>query len=163
MLCCDNCSSADSTIRLWDVPSHAKDEPMEIKEGPILSHSIATEGENVITSIDWNVSVSWFFHHQSDGTELLTASYDGEVKLWKDGGHSCLTLCTQKAPVLKASFSPSSSRILVTGALSSFFVYSVTPEGVDQEFDTVTLNDRDRHCRNEQGLNSNRKVINWND
>ena len=62
MLCCDDCSSADSTIRLLDVPSHAKDEPMEIKEGPILSHSIATEGENVITSIDWNVSVSWFFH-----------------------------------------------------------------------------------------------------
>ena len=150
-------SSADSTIRLWDVPSPAKDEPLEIKEGPVLSHTISAEGENVITSIDWNVSVYCLPHIQSDGTELLTASYDGEVKLWRDGGSSCMSLCTHKAPVFNASFSPSSSRILVTGALPSFSVYSLTPEGVDQEYDVVTINDRDRQIGSEQVLNSNRR------
>ncbi len=150
-------SSADSTIRLWDVPSPAKDEPLEIKEGPVLSHTISAEGENVITSIDWNVSVYCLPHIQSDGTELLTASYDGEVKLWRDGGSSCMSLCTHKAPVFNASFSPSSSRILVTGALPSFYVYSLTPEGVDQEYDVVTINDRDRQIGSEQVLNSNRR------
>ena len=69
-----------------------------------------------------------------------------------------MSLCTHKAPVFNASFSPSSSRILVTGALSSFYIYSLTPEGVEQEYDVVTINDRDRQIGSEQVLNSNRRL-----
>lgn len=55
--------SADSTVHLWDVLPTSEDgtDAMEAKPGAVLSHSVPADGENIITSIAWNVRMS-FFH-----------------------------------------------------------------------------------------------------
>lgn len=54
---------------------------------------------------------------------MLTASYDGEVKLWSNGGEEVKTICSLQQPVFQATFSPSGKRVLVTGNLPYFHVY----------------------------------------
>lgn len=97
----------------------------------------------------------------------MTASYDGEVKCWNEGSSSALTVCHQKSPVFNVSFSPSDTRLLVTGSLPSFYVYHIGSEGVSQvgvfslgnfqEFDTLAINDAEKQLGSGTSLRSNRR------
>lgn len=142
---------------------------METKPGAVLSHSVPSDGENIITSIAWNVRLS-LPTHKNAGTSLVTASYDGEVKCWNEGSTSALTVCHQKAPVFNVSFSPSDTRLLVTGSLPSFYVYRLGSEGISQafpssshnrqEFDTLAINDAEKQLGSTTTLSSNsRRVV----
>ena len=141
---------------------------METKPGAVLSHSVPSDGENIITSIAWNVRFS-LSTHKNAGTSLVTASYDGEVKCWNEGSTSALTVCHQKAPVFNVSFSPSDTRLLVTGSLPSFYVYRLGSEGISQvppfsfrnrqEFDTLAINDAEKQLGSTTTLNSNSRRV----
>ena len=59
---------------------------------------------------------------------IVSSSYAGEVELWSANGMKLTTLGHFPHPAFNVSFSPDSSRVLVTGALPSFYVYSLSPE-----------------------------------
>lgn len=61
-------------------------------------------------------------------------------------------------PVLNAHFSPSGSRILVTGALPYFYVYSVKDKQVKKEEDTVTVNNMEKQAGGELLVRDNSKL-----
>mgnify|MGYP000132158866 FL=1 len=52
------CSSADSTVHLWDVVAAEPGSSSSFKsdEGPVLSHAGSEGEENSITCMDWSVS-----------------------------------------------------------------------------------------------------------
>ena len=85
----------------------------------------------------------------------MTASYDGTVQVWRDGGNSPLTVCSLKNPVLDASFSPSGDRILVTGSLPYFYVYSIANNTVKTEYDTLSINKMEKLVGGRNQLHNN--------
>ena len=56
---------------------------------------------------------------------LASGSYNGEVHLWASNGESLASLPTFSRPVFNVSFSPNGSKLLISGALPSFYVFSV--------------------------------------
>ena len=86
---------------------------------------------------------------------MLTASYDGTVQIWQDGGNSPLTVCSLKNPVLDASFSPSGKRILVTGSLPCFYVYSLVDNAFKTEYDTLSVNKMEKLVGGRNQLHNN--------
>lgn len=92
---------------------------------------------------------------------MLTASYDGEVKLWTDGGQTVKTVSLQQ-PVFNACFSPSGERILVTGSLPYFYVYTKELKQVFilnrhyvKEWDTLDINKREKELGSPVLLSTN--------
>ena len=59
---------------------------------------------------------------------LVTASYDGEVKVWDHNGSFSAGINNFQNPVLNVSFSPANS-ILITGALPYVYIYDRTENG----------------------------------
>ena len=77
-------------------------------------------------------------------------------------------VCSFQQPVFNASFSPSGNRILVTGSLPYFFVYSNQQaikqvklwNGVHlQEFDTFEINRREKEMGSPFSLSTNSLVL----
>lgn len=60
---------------------------------------------------------------------IVSSSYGGEVELWKKTGVKLSTLGTFDHPAFTTCFSPDNEHVLVTGALPSFYIYSLTSEG----------------------------------
>lgn len=60
---------------------------------------------------------------------IVSSSYDGEIHLWSKAGSKLATLGNFEQPAFNTQFSPDGSKVLVSGALPSFYVYSLTPEG----------------------------------
>lgn len=60
---------------------------------------------------------------------VVTSSYDGEIHLWSRAGSKLTTLGNFEQPAFNTQFSPDGSKVLVSGALPSFYLYSLTPEG----------------------------------
>jgi WD40 repeat protein len=77
-----------------------------------------------------------------DGTHVLTASYDGSVRIWTSSGR-LLRRLTHGSPILSAAISPDASRVLTVGAEGPARIWSATngrlqatlrtPEGVVME------------------------------
>ena len=76
---------------------------------------------------------------------LVSASYDGEVRLWSSNGSSIKTLATYQQPVFNVQFSPNHQRILISGALPSAHVLEVTPQGdITKDWDAASMNALER-------------------
>lgn len=73
---------------------------------------------------------------------IVSSSYGGEVELWKKTGVKLCTLGSYEHPAFNTTFSPDNEHVLVTGALPSFYIYSLTPEGQVQSvfLDDVVFN-----------------------
>ena len=74
----------------------------------------------------------------------MTASYDGDVRVWVNSAKDAFTVASFHQPVMSVSFSPSGNRLLVAGILPSFYVYTIEDRSAVQEFDTISVNEREK-------------------
>lgn len=91
-------ASGDGSLQVWNV-----EKP---KEKPVL---VLHEHKNEIYSLDWGEK--WNFHH------LLSASWDGTVRLWDVNRTSSLTTFTDTSPnslIYCANFSPLIANLIST-------------------------------------------------
>ena len=151
--------SADSTVHLWDVLPTSEDgtDAMEAKPGAVLSHSVPADGENIITSIAWNVRMS-FFH----SLERRNIAGDRLLRRRSEVLERGILVRPHRVSPEIPGF-----QLLVTGSLPSFYVYHIGSEGVSQvgvfslgnfqEFDTLAINDAEKQLGSGTSLRSNRR------
>lgn len=121
----------------------------------MMESGAAKEGDD-ITSIDWSVILPFPTHWQRDGSRIVSASYNGEVRVWSRTGELQQQLGEFQHPVFTACFSPSSERLLVSGALSSFLIYRREGAAWKVEADTTVVNEWEKNHHGLLQLNMNR-------
>ncbi|CBK20311.2 uncharacterized protein [Blastocystis hominis] len=144
--------SGDSSVRLWK----SQDDSTALVPGSVMTHSLLSQGTNDITSLSWS----------SSGEFLASASYNGEVKIWSNSGIALSSLPSFARPVFGVSFAPSSNRLLVTGALPSFFIYSLQADrSLALETDVAKINELERSVGGGFELPANNVILQaaWRD
>ncbi len=74
----------------------------------------------------------------------MTASYNGEVRIWNKAENQQSTICSFHNPVFNVAFSPSGNQLLITGVLSSFYIYKIEGCSAVQEYDAISINEREK-------------------
>lgn len=77
----------------------------------------------------------------------MSATYKGEVCVWSPSGELQQRLEDFKRPVFTVAFSPDNDRLLVSGALPSFYIYGRKDGAWQVEADTGIVNEweKSRH------------------
>lgn len=86
----------------------------------------------------------------------MSASYKGEVCLWSPSGELQQRLESFKRPVFTAAFSPDGERLLVSGALPSFYIYAKRGGAWQLEADAGVVNEWEKSHRGLLQLSPNR-------
>lgn len=86
----------------------------------------------------------------------MSASYKGEVCLWSPSGELQQRLESFKQPVFTAAFSPDGERLLVSGALPSFYIYAKRGGAWQLEADAGVVNEWEKSHRGLLQLSPNR-------
>lgn len=116
--------SGDSTARIWNL-----NDPESINNQLILRHCIQRGDTEVpsnkdVTSLDWN----------SDGSLLVTGSYDGFARIWTTEGKLSLTLGQHKGPIFSISYSRDGSHILSAGVDKTTIIWDSVKGVCKQQF-----------------------------
>jgi len=116
--------SGDSTARLWNL-----NEPNSKKNQLVLRHCIQRGDTEVpsnkdVTSLDWN----------SEGTLLVTGSYDGFARIWTTEGKLSSTLGQHKGPIFALKWNKKGNYILSAGVDKSTIIWDASTGQCTQQF-----------------------------
>ena len=172
-VCSSFCSprSADSTVHLWDVLPTSEDgtSAMETKPGAVLSHSVPADGENIITSIAWNVPLPLFLS-QARWNVARDRLLRRRGEVLERGIHLRCHRVSPKSPRFQRLLFPlryASSRhrlspflLRLSLGLGRRFAGSCFSVRKSQEFDTLAINDAEKQLGSTTTLSSNsRRVV----
>lgn len=117
--------SGDSTARIWNLnDSNSK------KSHLILRHCIQKGDTEVpsnkdVTSLDWN----------SEGSLLVTGSYDGYARIWSTDGKLSSTLGQHKGPIFALKWNKQGNYILSAGVDKTTIIWDASTGKCTQQFE----------------------------
>lgn len=123
--------SGDSTARIWNLESGPwnSNDPKFKNNQLILRHCIQKGDTEVpsnkdVTSLDWN----------SEGTLLVTGSYDGFARIWNVQGKLSSTLGQHKGPIFALKWNKKGNYILSAGVDKTTIIWDAATGQCEQQF-----------------------------
>lgn len=117
--------SGDSTARIWNL-----NEPTNSKKNQLVLRHCIQKGDTEVpsnkdvTSLDWN----------SEGTLLVTGSYDGYARIWTQEGKLSSTLGQHKGPIFALKWNKKGNYILSAGVDKTTIIWNSANGQCTQQF-----------------------------
>ena len=138
--------SGDSTARLWEIQNLTK---AGVTSTTLNHSSSPDEKSKDITTLDWNVSVSFFpsnnflllilnfywMESQGAGTMLATGSYDGVARIWTEKGQLRNTLAKHKGPIFSLKWNKSGDYLLSASVDKTAIIWDTKTGDMKQHFE----------------------------
>ncbi|KAK4337239.1 hypothetical protein RND71_043544 [Anisodus tanguticus] len=117
--------SGDSTARIWNLNESNSKKNQLILRHYIQKGDIEIPSNKDVTSLDWN----------SEGSLLVTGSYDGFARIWTTEGKLSSTLGQHKGPIFALKWNKRGNYILSAGVDKTTIIWDASTGQCTQQFE----------------------------